>query len=39
MAIERASTFNSAGLGVGIRGNFTGEMEDAKARTGSHTMQ
>ncbi len=36
MAIERAGTFNSADLGVSLRGNFAGELEDAAARTGNH---
>lgn len=36
MAIERAGTLNSADLGVSLRGNFGGELEDAKARTGNH---
>ncbi len=36
MAIERAGTLNSADLGVSLRGNFAGELEDAKARTGNH---
>ncbi len=36
MAIERAGTFNSADLGVSIRGNFGGELEDAAAKTGNH---
>ena len=36
MAIERAGTLNSADLGVSLRGNFGGELEDAKVRTGNH---
>ncbi len=36
MAIERAGTFNSADLGISIRGYFAGELEDAKAKTGNH---
>lgn len=36
MAIERAGTFNSADLGISIRGNLGGELEDAVARTGNH---
>ncbi len=36
MAIERAGIFNSADLGVSLRGNLGGELEDAKAKTGNH---
>ncbi len=36
MAIERAGTFNSADLGVSLRGNLGGELEDAVAKTGNH---
>ncbi|MFC1854237.1 hypothetical protein ACFL27_28975 [candidate division CSSED10-310 bacterium] len=36
MAIERAGTFNSADLGVSLRGYFGGHLEDAEARTGTH---
>jgi hypothetical protein len=35
MAIERAGVFNSADLGVSLRGNFGGKLADAKARTGN----
>ncbi|NOY52193.1 MAG: hypothetical protein GXP58_01065 [Deltaproteobacteria bacterium] len=35
MAVERAGIFNSADLGVGIRGNFGGKLEDAGAKTGN----
>jgi len=34
MPIERAGVFNSADLGVGLRGNLGGKLEDAKNRTG-----
>ncbi len=36
MAIERAGVFNSADLGVSLRGNFGGRLEDAKEKTGNH---
>jgi len=36
MAIERAGTFNSADLGVSIRGNFGGKLENAEALLGNH---
>ncbi len=36
MPIERAGTFNSADLGLSLRGNFGGELEDADIRTGNH---
>ncbi len=36
MAIERAGVFNSADLGVSLRGNFGGKLADAKAKTGNH---
>ncbi|NPA95100.1 MAG: hypothetical protein GXO58_06715 [Thermodesulfobacteria bacterium] len=36
MPIERAGTFNSADLGVSLRGYLGGELEDALARTGNH---
>lgn len=36
MAIERAGIFNSSDLGVSLRGNIGGELEDAKALTGNH---
>jgi len=35
MAIERAGVFNSADLGVSLSGNFSGKLQEAKARTGS----
>ncbi len=35
MAIERAGVLNSADLGISLRGNFAGKLEDAKARTGN----
>jgi hypothetical protein len=35
MAIERAGIFNSADLGVSLRGNLGGKLEDAKERTGN----
>ncbi len=36
MAIERAGIFNSADLGVSLRGNFGGRLSDAEALTGNH---
>ena len=36
MAIERAKIFNSADLGVSLRGNLGGKLADAKKRTGNH---
>ena len=36
MAIERAGVFNSADVGVSLRGYFAGELEDAEEKTGSH---
>ncbi len=36
MAIERAGTFNSADVGVSLRGYFGGKLEDAEEKTGSH---
>jgi hypothetical protein len=36
MAIERAGTFNSADLGISLRGYFGGKLEDAEEKTGSH---
>lgn len=36
MAIERAGTFNSADLGVSLRGNFAGKLEQAEEKTGGH---
>jgi len=36
MAIERAGVFNSADLGVSLRGNFGGKLADAQAKTGNH---
>ncbi len=36
MAIERAGIFNSADLGLSLRGNLGGELEDARGRTGNH---
>ncbi|MBW2216411.1 MAG: hypothetical protein JRF34_04370, partial [Deltaproteobacteria bacterium] len=36
MAIERAGTFNSADLGVSLRGNFAGRLEQAEEITGNH---
>ncbi|MFP3870525.1 MAG: hypothetical protein ACLFVT_06570 [Syntrophobacteria bacterium] len=36
MAIERAGTFNSADLGVSLRGDFGGKLENAVEKTGSH---
>ncbi len=35
MAIERAGVFNSADLGLNLRGDFGGKLGDAKARTGN----
>ena len=35
MAIERAGVFNSADLGVSLRGFFGGKLPDAKAKTGN----
>ena len=35
MAIERAGIFNSADLGVSLRGNLGGKLADAKKRTGN----
>jgi len=35
MAVERAGIFNSADLGVSLRGNFGGRLKDAKALTGN----
>jgi hypothetical protein len=36
MPIERAGTFNSADIGVSLRGYFGGKLEDAEEKTGSH---
>ncbi|MEW5995263.1 MAG: hypothetical protein AB1744_12850, partial [Candidatus Zixiibacteriota bacterium] len=36
MAIERAGVFNSADVGVSLRGNFGGKLPDAQERTGNH---
>jgi len=36
MAIERAGTFNSADLGISLRGNIGGRLEDAEEKTGNH---
>ncbi len=36
VAIERAGIFNSADLGLSLRGNLGGELDDAKVRTGNH---
>ena len=36
MAIERAGVFNSADAGVSFRGYFSGQLEDAEDKTGSH---
>jgi len=36
MAIERAGTFNSADLGLSIRGNFGGRLENAATLLGNH---
>ncbi len=36
MAIERAGVFNSADLGVSIRGNIAGKLANASAKTGNH---
>ncbi|NDY42978.1 hypothetical protein G3N55_09010 [Dissulfurirhabdus thermomarina] len=36
MAIERAGVFNSADLGVSLRGNIGGKLPDAKEKTGNH---
>ncbi len=36
MAIERAGTFNSADVGVSLRGYLGGKLEDAEEKTGSH---
>lgn len=36
MAIERAGVFNSADLGISLRGDFAGKLEDAGEKTGSH---
>ena len=35
MAVERAGVFNSADLGVSLRGNIYGKLADAKAKTGN----
>jgi hypothetical protein len=35
MAIERAGIFNSADMGLSLRGNFDGKLEDAAALTGN----
>ncbi len=35
MAIERAGTFNSADLGVSIRGDFDGRLDDARSTVGN----
>jgi len=34
MAVERAGTFNSADLGLSLRGHFNGKLEDAKKKIG-----
>ena len=36
MPIERAGTFNSADIGVSLRGYFGGKLEEAEEKTGSH---
>jgi hypothetical protein len=36
MAIERAGVFNSADVGVSLRGYLDGKLEDAEEKTGSH---
>ncbi len=36
MAIERAGTFNSADLGISIRGNLGGRLDDAGSTVGNH---
>lgn len=36
MAIERAGVLNSADLGVSLRGNFGGKLEDAAKKTGNN---
>jgi len=36
MAIERAGIFNSADIGISLRGNLGGTLEDARALTGNH---
>ncbi len=36
MAIERAGTFNSADMGISLRGNFFGSLADAERRVGNH---
>ncbi len=36
MAIERAGIFNSADLGLSLRGSLGGELDDAAGRTGNH---
>lgn len=36
MAMERAHVFNSADLGISIRGNFGGRLDDAEHLTGNH---
>lgn len=36
MAVERAGTFNSADLGIGIMGNLGGKLENAKELIGNH---
>ncbi len=36
MAMERAGIFNSADVGVSLRGYFGGKLKDAKEKTGSH---
>jgi len=36
VAIERAGIFNSADLGISLRGSLGGELDDAAGRTGNH---
>ncbi|RMF81252.1 MAG: hypothetical protein D6739_09430 [Nitrospirae bacterium] len=36
MALERAGIFNSADVGISLRGSFAGELEQAGERTGNH---
>jgi hypothetical protein len=36
MAVERAGVFNSADVGVSLRGYLGGQLEDAEEKTGSH---
>jgi len=37
MAIERAGVFNSADIGLSLRGDIGGKLEDAEGKTGNHS--